>query len=145
MHFLGEKWPSQKMGPYKDMYTLGCTFTSPQCKIIDAYHTSNYTLAIEIGLWPTVPISRDNILCQICYGKAVENEARFYVGVSPLQLHYVHVPFSISECSAKHNISKPFFQLDLQVDTNLNLAETIALRYSIFHPFQHHLYVLLVP
>ena len=43
---------------YKCEMNLKQPLTSPQHKVLVAYHTSNRRLAIEIGRWSTIPISR---------------------------------------------------------------------------------------
>ena len=59
---------------YKCELYLKQPLTPPQRKTIVAYHTSNPRLAIEIGWWMTIPISR---LRHFCSYNAVEDEAQF--------------------------------------------------------------------
>ena len=51
--------------------------TPPQRKIIGAYCTSNHRLAIEMGRWTTIPISRDDRLCHFGSFTIVIKEAHF--------------------------------------------------------------------
>ena len=53
------------------------TSTLLQHKIIDDDCTSNHRLAIELDIWSTIPIMRDNKLYDICSYNVVENEAQF--------------------------------------------------------------------
>jgi hypothetical protein len=56
---------------------LNWPLTPPQRKIIVAYCTSNPLLAIEIGRWMSIPVSRDTKLCHFCSYNAIEIEAHF--------------------------------------------------------------------
>ena len=53
----------------------------PQRKIITTYRTLNHRLAIEIGRWIYIPISRDTRLCHYWSCNVVENEAHFVLNV----------------------------------------------------------------
>lgn len=45
--------------------------------IIIAYRTSNHILAIEIGRWSTIHVSRDTVICRLSSSTGVETEAHF--------------------------------------------------------------------
>ena len=65
----------------------------PQCKIIVAYHTSNHELAIEIGRWIIIPISRDTRLCNFCSYNGIEMSHISCWNVpyiTPLQINFHH-------------------------------------------------------
>ena len=83
--------------------------TPPQRNIIVTYCTLNYRLAIEIGWWSIIPISRDNRLCHFCSYSAVENDAHFVLGCP------VHNPirdkFPSLFANAVLGSLKSFFQL----------------------------------
>ena len=64
---------------YKCEMYLKQPLTSPQHKVLVAYHTSNRRLAIEIGWWSTIPISRDTRLCHLCSYNAIDTEAPLLV------------------------------------------------------------------
>ena len=93
-----------------------------------AYHTSNHRLAIEIGRWSTIPISRDNRLCHFCSYNVVENEAHFVLEC-PLYNSIRDKFQSLFENVVLGSL-KSFFQLDHQVDISLYLTEATALRHS---------------
>ena len=61
----------------------------PQQKVIVACHTWNHILAIETCLWLTIPIFRDNRVCQFrSRVVVVERWRTLCVGVSLVQLQY---------------------------------------------------------
>ena len=57
--------------------------TPPQHKNIVAYRTSNHRLAIEIGWWTIIHISRDTRLCLFCSSNVIEMR-HICVGLSPM-------------------------------------------------------------
>ena len=58
-------------------------FQLHKCKIIVAYRTLSHILAIEIGPWSVMSISRDDNLCHPCSYDVVENEAHFEIECPP--------------------------------------------------------------
>ena len=67
---------------YKCQLYLNQPLTPPQCMIIATYCTLNHRLAIEIGQWMTIPISRDTRLCHFCFYDTIENEPHFVLECS---------------------------------------------------------------
>lgn len=70
---------------------------SPQHKIIGTYYTSNHSLAIEIDMWLTIPISRDiKILYQFYYENMLEMRHTMCWNVfytTSLDIGFLHVLF----------------------------------------------------
>ena len=92
--------------------------------IIAIYRTLNHRLAIEIGRWSIIPISRDTGLCHFCSYNIVESEAH-YVLECPL-----YDPIRDKFPSLVENVVlgslKSFFQMDHQDDISLFLLEATA-------------------
>jgi hypothetical protein len=65
--------------------------TPPQWKTIVAYCTLNHRLAIEIGRWTTIPISRYNKLMSFWFLSCSYKRGTFCVGMSPIKPHLGHV------------------------------------------------------
>ena len=95
---------------YKCVSYLKQPLTTPQHKIIVAYYTSNHRLAIEIGQWLTIPISRDNRLCHFYSYNVVENETHFVLE-SPMY-NSKRVKFQSAFDKVVLGSLKSFFQLD---------------------------------
>ena len=93
--------------------------TPPQRKIIVSYSTSNHRLAIEIGQWSTIPISRDTSLCHFCYYSLIrlENEAHFVLEC-PVYEH-VRNKFPPLFENAVLGSLESFLQVDHQIDSSL--------------------------
>ena len=86
--FLAKEWNSfhfsRKKLDYihlKDFLKYECesylkqSLTPPKCKIVATHPSSKHELAIEIGRWSTIPVSRDTKLCPFCSYDVVGNEA----------------------------------------------------------------------
>ena len=100
-------------------------------KIIVAYYTSNHKLAIEIGPWMIIPISRDTRLCRFCFYYTVENETHFVFkcplcNLLEISFHHYLLLFE----NVVPGSLKSFFQLNLQVEICLYLTEATALHHS---------------
>ena len=100
---------------------VNCTWSNhwhpPQRKINVAYRTSNHWLAIEIGRWSTISISRDIRLCHFCSYAAIEIEEHFVLECplyNPIRDEFP----SLFENVILESL-KSFFHLDHQVDINL--------------------------
>ena len=50
-------------------------------------HLENHILAIGIGQWATVRVSKDNRMCYVCSSKAVKNEAHFVLECPLIKPH----------------------------------------------------------
>jgi hypothetical protein len=95
--------------------------------IIAAYWTSNHRLAIEIGWWSIILISKDKILCQLYSKNVVENDAHFVLKC-PL---YNSTRFpSLSSIVVLVGSLKSLFWFNYQIDISLCLTQVNALHYS---------------
>ena len=95
---------------------------------MDAYHTSFHRIAMEIGRWLNIPISRDNISCHFCSYNVVEIEPHFvlrYPLYNPIRDKF----HSLFENVILGSL-KSFFQLNHQVDISLYLTEATSLCHS---------------
>ena len=101
--FLPKEWNSFHLSWKKldylhlqDVLTYECELflkqplTPPQCKTIFAYYTSNHRLAIQVGRWMTIPISRDTTLRHFCSYNVLENEAHFMLECPSLEISFHH-------------------------------------------------------
>ena len=102
--------------------------TPPQRKIVVAYYTSNHTLAIAIGRWLTIPISRENIWCHFCSYNVAENEFHFMLKC-PLYTS-IRIRFPSLFQNVVLGSLKSFVQLKHQLDLSCKLMDAIALHHS---------------
>ena len=79
--------PQGFFSKHKCQLYLKQSLTPPQCKTIATYRTLNHRVAIEIGRWMTIPISRDTRLCLFfCSYNIIENEPRCVLECFPYNL-----------------------------------------------------------
>jgi hypothetical protein len=92
------------------------------------YCISNYRLAIEIGQWSSIPISRHTRLDHFFFYNAVENEAHFvleYLLYNPIRDKFSSLFANVVPGSLKCS-----FQLDQLVSISLYLIKATALCHS---------------
>ena len=79
-HFSGNKLGYLHLKDFlkhKCALYLKQSLTPPQCKIVVINCTLTHSIAVEIGLWLTIPTLKDNTLCHFCSNSVVDNEAYF--------------------------------------------------------------------
>ena len=124
-HLSGKKLDYLHLKLYECELYLKQPLTPPKRKIIVAYLTMNHRLAIEIGCWLTIPISRDNRLCHFCSYNAVENKAQFMFECSlynPIRDEFPSIFKDVVLWSLKS-----FFEFDHQVDISFYVTEATTL------------------
>lgn len=93
-----------------------------------AYRTLNYRLAIEIGWWSTILISRDKRSCHLCSYNALKNEAHFVLE-SPLHSPIIEKYSSFFENVVRElgSLNIYLFLITQSVEISLYFMETTTL------------------
>ena len=123
--------------------------TLPQRKIIAAYHSLNHRLAIEIGRWTVILISRGTRLCHFyCYNTVKMKHISCW-RVCPLYNHPIRdtfpstfenvVPRNLKSGLSFNQTNKFYISLFLRNATTLRHSrESISWKASRYHLFQSH-------
>jgi len=96
--------------------------TPPQRNVLATYCTWNHRLAIEIGQWSAIPISKYNRLYLFCSHNIIIETNAHFVSEYPLYNSTRGKFQSLSEIVVFENL-KSFFQLDLQAYIGLYVTE----------------------